>query len=106
MLKQTFRLRLFALARIPLIAFLSPSVLELTQERCVVCIPLTRRARNHFGSMYFGALCVGADCAGGLMAFDYIQESGQRVSFAWVLSSIAMVRSVRGWPSCSTKIDT
>ena len=80
MLSETARLRLWALTKIPLIFFLRPSVVAIDDERCVLKIRLTRRSRNHLGSMYFGALCAGADLAGALMAMRQIDRSGGRVS--------------------------
>jgi len=77
---ETTRLRLWALFRIPLLFFLRPSVVEATPARTVVRIPLSRRSRNHLGSMYFGALCAGADLAGALTAMRRIEASGRRVS--------------------------
>jgi acyl-coenzyme A thioesterase PaaI-like protein len=77
---ETLKLRLWTLSRVPLLFFLRPSVVEANSERCVVRIPLTRRSRNHLGSMYFGALCAGADVAGGLLALRRIEESGRKVS--------------------------
>ena len=77
---ETMRLRLWTLFRIPLLFFLRPSVVEVSRERTVIRIPLTRRSRNHLGSMYFGALCAGADLAGALTAMRRIEASGRRVS--------------------------
>ncbi len=82
-LKQTFGLRLFGWLKIPLLASVRPSVVELGEARCVVRIPLRRRTRNHLGSMYFGALAIGADCAGGLLAMDQIKRSGGNVSLVF-----------------------
>ena len=82
-LKQTFGMRLFGWLKIPLLASVRPSVVELTEARCVVRIPLRRWTRNHLGSMYFGALAIGADCAGGLLAMDQIKRSGQPVSLVF-----------------------
>lgn len=79
-LSETARLRLWTLAKIPLLFFLRPSVVEATPVRTVIRIPLTRRSRNHVGSMYFGALCAGADLAGALTAMRRIEASGRRVS--------------------------
>lgn len=81
--KQTFGMRLFGWLRIPLLASVRPSVVELTDTRCVVRIPLRRWTRNHLGSMYFGALAIGADCAGGLLAMDQIKRSGKAVSLVF-----------------------
>ena len=82
-LKQTFGLRLFGWLKIPLLASVRPSVVELTETRCVVRVPLRRWTKNHLGSMYFGALAIGADCAGGLLAMDQIKRSGREVSLVF-----------------------
>lgn len=72
--RETMALRAFGLAKIPLLLFCSPSVVEATDQACAVKIPLNWRTRNHLGSMYFGALSVGADCAGGLLALLEIRR--------------------------------
>jgi hypothetical protein len=69
--KETLGLRMFGWLKIPLLASVRPSVVELSETRCVVRIPLRRRTGNHLGSMYFGALAIGADCAGGLLAMVF-----------------------------------
>lgn len=66
--RETARLRVFGLLKIPVIFFVGPSVIELNDERCVVKIPLNRRTRNHYRSMYFGVLAAGADLGAGLLA--------------------------------------
>ena len=81
--KQTFGMRLFGWLKIPLLASVRPSVVELSETRCVIRIPLRRWTRNHLGSMYFGALAIGADCAGGLLAMDQIKRSGGGVSLVF-----------------------
>ncbi len=80
MFRETVSLRAFALVRIPMLLFLSPSVVEISDRRCVVKIPLSYRSRNHLGSMYFGTLACGADLAGGLMAMRLIRASGANVA--------------------------
>lgn len=82
-LRQTLGLRLFGWLKIPLLASVRPSVVELSETRCVVRVPLRRWTRNHWGSMYFGALAIGADCAGGLLAMDQIKRSGGGVSLVF-----------------------
>ena len=81
--KQTFGIRLFGWLKIPLLASVRPSVVELSETRCVIRVPLRRWTRNHLGSMYFGALAIGADCAGGLLAMDQIKRSGGKVSLVF-----------------------
>lgn len=82
-LKQTLGMRVFGWLKIPLLASVRPSVVELSETRCVIRIPLRRRTRNHLGSMYFGALAIGADAAGGLLAMDQIRRTGDRVSLVF-----------------------
>ncbi|NUM88064.1 MAG: DUF4442 domain-containing protein [Bdellovibrionales bacterium] len=74
LLKQTLLLRAFALLRIPMIAWVRPTVLQLDADRAVVRVPLFRHTRNHLRSMYFGALATGADCAVGLHAMHVMRE--------------------------------
>jgi acyl-coenzyme A thioesterase PaaI-like protein len=72
-LRETARLRLFGLLKIPVIFFVSPKVIEISDERCVIRIPLNRRTRNHYRSMYFGVMAAGADLGAGLLA-QYLSE--------------------------------
>lgn len=81
--RDTAMIRLFGLMKIPLLFWIRPSVVELSDTRCEVKIPLTRRTKNHLNSMYFGVLACGADCAGGLSAMKQIEQSGKKVSLAF-----------------------
>ena len=76
----TLGLRLFGFAKIPMMLYVRPSVMEISNERVVVRIPLTRRTRNHLGSMYFGALSVGADCSVGALAMHLIKQQPENIS--------------------------
>lgn len=78
--RETFLLRAFARLKIPMLAAVRPSVVEVNDERCVIKVPLRRFTKNHLGSMYFGALATGADAAGGLIALRAIQESGAKIN--------------------------
>lgn len=71
--ENTF-LQIFGLAKVPVLFFLQPRVVELTEQTCVIKIPLNWRSRNHLNCMYFGALAAGADCAGGFMAMKIAYE--------------------------------
>ncbi len=81
--RDTAMIRAFGLMKVPLLFWISPSVKELTNKRCVVKIPLNRRTKNHLKSMYFGVLACGADAAGGLAAMKLIINSGENVSLAF-----------------------
>jgi acyl-coenzyme A thioesterase PaaI-like protein len=82
LIKQTALVRLLGL-RIPVLLFLGPRVDELDEAGCAVSIPLSYRARNHLGSMYFGALCAGADLAAGLNAARLIFSRHRKVKLVF-----------------------
>jgi acyl-coenzyme A thioesterase PaaI-like protein len=81
--RESLSLRLFGLAKIPLLFYVGVSVAEISPERMVVRIPLRRRTRNHLGSMYFGALCIGADCAPGAFAMYLIRQQPEHISMVF-----------------------
>lgn len=81
--RDTAMIRIFGLMKVPLLFWIRPTVIELSETRCEVKIPLTRRTKNHLNSMYFGVLACGADCAGGLAAMKQIELSGKKVSLAF-----------------------
>ena len=78
--QATVLLRYFGFFKIPLLFFVKPSVIEISNSRVVVSIPLRRKTRNHLNSMYFGALAIGADCSAGLIAMKLIRRSAQDIS--------------------------
>ena len=81
--RETLLLRAYALPRIPLIAFVSPTVVALDDDHVVVRLPLTWRTRNHLKSMYFGALSIGADCSGGLLAMKFMRDQEVPISLVF-----------------------
>jgi len=78
--KDTLWVRYFTFRKIPMIFYTRPSVIELSENRCIMKIPFKRKNQNHLGSMYFGVLAVGADLAGGIMAMKIIRKSKKKVS--------------------------
>ena len=74
-IRNTLLLRAFGLVKIPLLFSVQPTVVELSDERAVVRIKLSRWTRNHWGSMYFGTLAMGADCAVGMIAMHHIWKN-------------------------------
>ena len=80
LIRETLALRLWAFKNIRLIAYVRPCVVDLTDERCEIVLPLSRRTRNHLGSMYFGALCTGADAAAALIGLRASQKAGGRIA--------------------------
>lgn len=81
--RETIALRLFGLARIPLLYYVGVSIVEISPERMVIKIPLRRHTKNHLGSMYFGALCIGADVAPGAYAMYLIRQQHARISMVF-----------------------
>lgn len=81
--RDTAMIRMFGMLKVPMLFWIRPSVIELSDERCEIKIPLSRRTKNHLNSMYFGVLACGADCAGGLSAMKQILQSDQKVSLAF-----------------------
>jgi len=93
---DTIYLRAFSALKIPMIAYLRPSVVEMDDDHCVVRIPLGRRTRNHLRTMYFGALCAGADCAGGIIAMRQINRRGGKVKFLFKDFSADFLKRAEG----------
>ena len=73
---QTIKLRFYTLFKVPMINYCRPVVVEITDDRSHVVIPLRYRTKNHVNSMYFGSLSVGADLCVGLLGMHHIGQSG------------------------------
>ncbi|MFN3455928.1 MAG: DUF4442 domain-containing protein, partial [Pseudobdellovibrio sp.] len=78
-IKNNLFLSAFAWSKIPLIGFCGASVIENSDARTIIKIPLGWKTKNHLRAMYFGALSVGADLCVGLVAMRKIQQSGVRI---------------------------
>jgi hypothetical protein len=82
MFRETLNVRLWSVANVWFLALARPKVLELSDDRCVIRIPLnwvTRRRDIH--AMYLGTLCMGADVAAGLIAYRLVRLRRANVSF-------------------------
>ena len=95
-IQATLLLRYFGFCKIPLLYFVRPSVIELTDTRVVVRVPLRRRTRNHLRSMYFGALTIGADCAAGLIAMKLIHNSRKNISLIFKSMEAEFLKRAEG----------
>lgn len=80
-MKENLFLSLYAWSKIPLIGFCGPRVIEASNIRTVLKIPLGFRTKNHLGAMYFGALAVGSELCIAMLAVKQIKESGARIDF-------------------------
>lgn len=67
------------LNKIPMMRYIRPKLIELSDARAVVKVNLSRRTKNMYGSMYLGALAVGADCVTGFYPAKFMFETGHRV---------------------------
>lgn len=74
---------LFGIFKIPLIGYVKPQLLELSDKRMVIKISLRRRTKNHLGSMYFGALAIGADLAGAYQAFHLSAKTHRKTAIVF-----------------------
>jgi hypothetical protein len=79
--KLTWGIRGFGLYKLPLLAFIWPEVLKITETESVLKVPLTYRSKNHLGVMYFGALSMGAEAVVALHVLDVMQRRGQWLDF-------------------------
>jgi len=80
-LKLTAIINAYSALNIPLLAFVTPTVVESGNERSVVRIRLDRRSRNHLKVMYFGALAMGGELSIALRCLTAISESKQKIDF-------------------------
>lgn len=98
--KETTKLNLilkaFGIFKIPLILFVNPKALELTDERSEIRIPLNYRTQNHLGVMYFGALAIGAELSIALKAVEQIIKSNQKIDFLFKDFSIQFLKRADG----------
>ena len=80
--KETAKVRAWSFWNVFLLWFVRPVVLVISEQRCIIRIPLSWRTRRRdIHAMYFGTLCMGADMAGGLISFHTVQKRGLNISF-------------------------
>ncbi len=95
-IKLTALINAYAAVKIPLLAFITPRVMELTETRSVVRVRLDHRSRNHLKVMYFGALAMGAELSIALKCIDAIQKSGKRIDFIFKDFSVQFLKRADG----------
>ncbi|MBL90432.1 MAG: DUF4442 domain-containing protein [Myxococcales bacterium] len=77
--RETFLMRLAGFLKIPVLNYVKPRFVEMNDEYSVLCIPLTRRTKNHVNSMYFAVLAAGADAASGFLAARHISNTKKNI---------------------------
>jgi hypothetical protein len=81
-MSPTMMVRLWSLQNVFLLWLISPKIVELSAERCIVRVPLNwRTRRKDIRAMYLGTLCMGADVAAGLIAFQLVAEKRVKINF-------------------------
>lgn len=95
-LKTTFLINGFSLLKLPLLAFISPRIMELSQAKSIVRVRLGYRTRNHLNVMYFGALAMGAELSIAAKAVEEIQKSGKRIDFLFKNFSCEFLKRADG----------
>jgi hypothetical protein len=73
--KALFRM---GISVVPMIRYLRPRLVELSPDRAVVRINLSRRSKNAYNSLFIGAFSTGSDCVAGLFPMKYMFETGHR----------------------------
>lgn len=81
--KMRWKLFLLGLFKIPILYFVGPKLILITDSECIIRIKLRRRTKNHLNSMYFAALAVGADVAAGIHAFYFSEKHKVKISLAF-----------------------
>lgn len=94
--KITAFVHMYGLLKIPLVLFVSPRVVEATDSRFVLKIPLSYRTKNHLGSMYFGALGIGAELSIAAAAVLAISESKKKIDFVFKDFSAQYIKRAAG----------
>lgn len=82
-LKNNLVLRYFGFFKIPLLGFIRPKVIEMSDTRTIIKVPLNRRTKNHLNSMYFGAMATAADVTSGFAAMNHIYNSGKNIHLSF-----------------------
>ena len=77
--KHNLFLWFFGLTKVRMILFCRPKIVDITDEKVVLYIPLNRQTRNHIKSMYIGTMTVGADLVTGLTAMLSIRRSKRKI---------------------------
>jgi hypothetical protein len=83
MMRLKFFLWYFSHVKVPLIGYVKPSLISLTDTEIIIKLPLRKRTKNHLNSMYFGALSIGADLAGGFHGLYHAKKMNTDVSLAF-----------------------
>ncbi len=98
--KDTLFLRLYSWIKIPLIGFCSPKIIENSNLKTVIKIPLGFRTKNHLNAMYFGALAIGAELSIAMSAVQLIKQhtdsGGNKIDFLFKDFKVDFLKRAEG----------
>ena len=95
-LKNSMALRYFGFFKIPLIGYVKPKIIEMSEEKTIIKVPLNRRTRNHLNSLYFGAMATAADVTSGFAAMNHIFKSGKNIHLSFKDFSAEFLKRAEG----------
>lgn len=94
--KLNLLLKTFGIFKIPLILFVNPKVVAISDDRSEIKISLNYRTQNHLKVMYFGALAIGAELSIALKAVEQIAKSKKRIDFLFKSFNIEFLKRADG----------
>ena len=96
-MKPSTMVRLWSLRNVFLLWLVRPRVVELSEDRCIIEIPLNWITRRRdIRAMYLGTLCMGADVAAGLISFKIVMDRKLNVSFVFKDMRAAFLKRAEG----------
>ncbi len=94
--RETWELWFFTALKIPMVFWLRPRILTVSDEKATLLVKLNRRTRNHLRSMYFGALCVGAEMLPGVLLLRLLKKHKEKFNFIFKDFSAEFLRRCEG----------
>lgn len=79
--RKTLLLWMFSLVKLPLVFWLKPRIMEVSNQKTITMMKYRHKTKNHVGSMYFGVLCVGAELAPGIMTMHLFEQQKEKFTF-------------------------
>lgn len=95
-LKNNLALRYFGFFKIPLIGYVKPKIVEMSDVKTLIKVPLNRRTSNHLNSLYFGVMATAADVTSGFAAMNHIFKSGKNIHLSFKDFSAEFLKRAEG----------
>jgi len=95
--KENLMLKVMTFFCIPLASYVSPKIVEITENRCVLKIPFKRRTRSILGirTMFLGALTTGADVAAGVPIILESSRLKKKISIAVKMLECSFLKTAK-----------